>query len=305
VRYIRMLGACPVMAAVVIATMTGSASAKLPEWGTCTASATHEGKYADPGCIQPVKKVYGKYTGSYEWYPLVEATSGNPGAELLYGGGREQSPVTITFKDGYQITCSGGLSEETYGFPLRTARSTTAPDFGFAGCVDSEGGGCTTSGGGNELEIESLPEWEKGEKKEPGSWKGEPKFISGKGGPTPVVGMVYQTEEPRGIFYGHIACEGEAVHAFTIGGEKRGEQLTSQITPVNTMTSEYTATLTQSGGVQGPETLEGHPTKPLYAEVNGNTRETIGIEGAMLFTSIIVESPNHKPPFEVELKATP
>ncbi len=77
-----MVGICLVAMIAVVAAMAGSASAKLPEWGKCEASATHEGKYADAGCTQPVKKVYGKYTGGYEWTPLVEATSGNDGANL-------------------------------------------------------------------------------------------------------------------------------------------------------------------------------------------------------------------------------
>ncbi len=118
------------------------------------------------------------------------------------------------------------------------------------------------------------------------------------------MGEVYQIEK-ESVFFGQIVCEGEAVHAFTIGGEKRGEQLTTQITPVNTMSHEYTATLTQSAGVQGPETLESHATKPLYAEVNGNARETVGIEATMVFPEISIESPNSRNRHAVELKATP
>ncbi len=304
---VRTLTLC-LTAALAFAAFGGASAAyakeKLPAWGTCDSVETHEGHYGDPNCVVPAKKVFGNYNGGYEWYPLVEGEGGGVGAELGRGG-LEQSPVTIAFHDAYQITCSGGLSEETLGFPLWSARATTAPDFAFAGCFDSEGGSCFSAGAGDENEIENEPEYRKGKRDEPGSWVGEPKFISGKTGPNPAVGEVYKTEEKRGVFYEQIVCEG-TVHAFTIGGETKGEELTAQITPVNAMTSEITATLSQSGGVQGPAALEGRATKPLYAEVNGSTRETIGIEGALIFTEIpILHQPNHSSPRELELKATP
>ena len=299
----RMLGACTIVAAVVIAAMVASASAKLPEWGKCEASPTHEGKYADSGCIEPVKKVYGKYTGGYEWTSLVEATEYGNGAELLYGRGIEQSPVSFTLASGYQITCSNGLRGET-ALPLREERLATAPDLIFTGCANSEGGSCL-SAGFEEGKISEEFAYEKGNRREPGSWTGEPEFIEGKRGATPTVGIVYKTEEPRGRFFEEIACEGEAVHAFVIGGEKRGEELTTEIKPVNTMTDDYTAVMAQSNSVQLPAALEGHPTKPLEAFVNGQRWETVGIQATMVFPELDVELPNPRGLHEVELKATP
>ena len=118
--------------------------------------------------------------------------------------------------------------------------------------------------------------------------------------------MVYRAEEKRGRMFGQVTCEGEAVHAFVIGGQNKKEQLTAEIKPVNTMANEYTATLTQTGGVQGPATLEGRATKPLEALVNGHT---LGNRSASkpprCSTELNVERPNHFPPEEVELKATP
>jgi hypothetical protein len=301
-----MVGVCVVAMMVAVAAMAGGASAGLPEWGKCEASATHEGKYADAGCTQPVKKVYGKYAGGYEWSPLVEATNGHDGAKLKFTERSSvvQAPVSIELKDGYSITCSTGLFPETQ-VPLRDATSTTAPHFAYGGCINSEGHECVTTGAATEDEINDENAWEKGLEKEPGSWTGKTTFIEGRRGATPVAGIVYKTEEPRGRFFQQIVCEGEAVHAFVIGGDKRGEELTTEIQPVNTMTEEYTATLKQSGGVQLPEALEGRPTKPLEALVNGERWETIGIEATMVFPEITIESPNVRPPFEVELKATP
>ncbi len=306
---VRTLTLCLLAVFALGALLAGTASAKLPEWGKCEASETHEGKYADAGCTQPVKKVYGKYSGGYEWTPLVEATGGNDGAYLKFSRYSEaaQGPVSIELASGYKITCGEGLLHETE-LLLRDATSTTAPEFVYGDCVNSEGGLCTTTGAANAAEIDNNIAFFKGENKEPGSWTGKPTFIEGKHGSMPAVGIVYTAEEKRGRMWQQIACEGEAVHAFVIGGEKGGEELTTQITPVNTMTESYTATLAQKAGVQGPETLEGHATKPLEALVNGEKWETVGFEATMVFPESLVESPNysHGPTGEeVELKATP
>ena len=305
---VRTLTLC--FAAVLAFAAFGGASAayakeKLPAWGKCEAAATHEGHYGDPNCVVPAKKVFGNYNGGYEWTPLVEATGGHDNGATLKFTGRievEQTPVSIELASGYKITCGNGLAPETE-IPLGDSTSAKAPLWNWGGCINSEGHECTTAGAATAAEINDENYFFKGYRKEPGSWTGKPEFISGKRGPTPTVGEVYQIE-PGGVFFGQIVCEGEAVHAFTIGGEKRGEQLTTQITPVNTMTKSYTATLAQSAGVQGPAALEGHATKPLYAEVNGNLRETVGIEGTMVFPEVNTENPNPGAE-EVELKATP
>ncbi len=287
-------------AALAFAAFGGASAAyakeKLPAWGKCEPSATHEGHYGDPNCVVPAKKVFGKYNGGYEWTSLAEATSGNDGAYLQFTrfSSVEQAPVSIELKSGYSITCSDGLLHETE-LPLGDATSTGTPHFTYGGCINSEGHLCTTAGAANEAEIADFAS----------SWKGKPTFIEDKRGSIPTVGIVYKTVESRGRFFQQIVCEGEAVHAFIIGGDKRGEELTTEIKPVNTMSPEYTAILKQSGGVQLPEALEGHPTKPLEALVNGQTWETVGIEATMVFPETIVESPNHFPPEEVELKATP
>jgi hypothetical protein len=183
--------------------------------------------------------------------------------------------------------------------------STTAPYFAYGDCVNSEGGFCTTTGASEEGEIENEIAFVDGREKEPGSWTGKPTFVEGKHDSIPTVGMLYKTEESRGRFFEQIICEGEAVHAFIIGGKKRGEELTTEIKPVNTMTKEYTAILTQSEGVQLPAALEGRRTKPLEAFVNGERWETVGIEATMVFPEVSIESPNSKSLKEVELKATP
>ncbi len=308
---VRTLTLC-LTAALALAAFGGASAAyakeKLPAWGKCEASATHEGQYGDPNCVVPAKKVFGIYNGGYEWNPLVEGEGGRDGAYLKFGFFSEveqKTPVSIELASGYTITCGEGLLHQTE-IPLSDATSARAPKFRFGDCVNSEGHYCVTAGAAYEGEIDDETEFEKGLAKEPGSWTGKPTFISGKKGASPAVGMVYRAEEPRGRMWQQIVCEGEAVHAFVIGGKNRGEQLTTQITPVNTMTESYTATLTQSGGVQGPAALEGHATKPPEAFVNGERWEPVGIEATMVFPKSEVEPPNPFPPDEeVELKATP
>ncbi len=132
---------------------------------------------------------------------------------------------------------------------------------------------CTTTGAANAGEINDENAFFKGLRKEPGSWMGKPTFIEGKRGSSPAVGIVYKTEESRGRFFQQIVCEGEAVHAFIIGGDKRGEELTTEIKPVNTMTEEYTAILKQSGGVQLPRSARRPPDE---AARGARQRRTLG-----------------------------
>ncbi len=308
---VRTLTLC-LTAALAFAAFGGVSAAyakeKLPAWGECVPVETHEGHYGDPNCIVPAKKVFGTYNGGYEWQPLVKGESGNVGADLP-NSSEEPEPATITFADGYQITCDGEFETER-SLPLLEARLTTAPWFVFAGCVDTEGGECRTTGAAGFGEIDTEKPFFDGARKEPGGWVGQPEFISGKKGPSPAVGIVYRAEEERGRMFQQVVCEGEAVHAFVIGGLNKKEQLTAQIKPVNTMAEEFTVTLSQSNGVQGPETLEGRATKPLEALVNGETWETVGIEIAETlpggrFGVVNIERPNDVHTGEVELKATP
>ncbi len=311
-----LTAAVAAVAALAFASLGASAAwakEKLPAWGQCEPAPTHEGLYGDPNCVEPVKKVFGKTNGSYEWYPLSEENT--HGSKLNYGesdGPQPVSEATITLAGGKQIKCEG-LVPETQIVLNGAHVIKAAPYFEFGGCAP---GGTTFSGetrcdstdaqtyGG----IGSVDEYSRIFEGEPGDWIGTMSFIKGKNSSEPEVGIVYKTENPGERFLQQIVCEdnGESL-SLLVGGHKKGEQLTMGITPVNTMTREYTATFKQTAGVQGPAELEGHATKPLQAQVNSGAWETIGFEATMAFPEVGSESGsayNHKRD-ELELKATP
>ena len=324
-RQVRMVGFCCAVVVVAVAVMTSVASAKLPEWGKCEATAGGTGgKYANAGCTLPVKKVYRKYPGGYEWYPLqqtpteieeeestnIKYTNGN----LEHGIVQPASETTWTFADGHSIKC-GPLIPETE-IRLGSVHATTeAPRFAFEGCLDEQGELCHTSLAESEGEINTTAAWRHGFKHEKDSWTGTTKFIEGKDTSEPVVGIVYQAEErhPPGVLLQQIVCEtiagrGTEPLSIVIGGHKAGEELVTEITPVNTMSTSFTASLRQSGGVQLPATLEGHAAKPPEAQVNLGEWNPVGIETTMLFPLVYVGYENRREgevEKTLELKATP
>jgi hypothetical protein len=323
---VRTLGICLIAAFAITAIAATSASAeKLPAWGQCEVAENHEGRYGDAGCTQPTRKVFGKYNGGYEWYPLAE-TSKLPYADdsvLRYtnqafeqhGLVQPVSETTITFADGDRITCEA-LHPETKIVLTGAHGTAIAPDLAFRGCHDdSSGGECRTLDGRSTGEITASVvafvngvEKANGEEEEGPSWNGTMTFIEGKKTSNPVVGMVYKTQEKGQPFLQQLVCEdSEDIHAVHVGGHKNGEQIVMPIEPVNQMSPSFTAKFSQSGGAEQPASLEGKPVKPLEAEVNAERWETVGFETTMLFpTELYVGPVNHNnQPEELELKATP
>jgi len=297
-----------------------SASAKLPEWGRCEASEQHQGRFADAGCTQPVKKVYGRYTGGYEWRPLSEPEPiEEPGevSGLDYRTREIPQPSaesTIVFGNGDRIKCSIPLFPETQIRLTGPHMTTEAPYVEFGGCVDERTGGeCNSTDEENfEAGIGDATAWRHGLEQRGPSWTGTMAFISGKHTAEPAVGLVYKTENSKERFLQQIVCSarggGEPL-TIAIGGRKAGEELTMAITPVNAMSESFTASMVQSAGVQGPTSLEGKPTKTFEALVNAHEWQTVGFEASLLFTETYL-GPIHEHDqggneTELELKATP
>jgi hypothetical protein len=330
---VRTLTLCLIAAFALTAIAATIASAeKLPAWGKCEVAEKHEGKYADAGCTEPTKKVFGKPAGGYEWYPLAE-TSKLPYGEdskLNYTNSAFEedgilqpvSEITIAFADGHKITC-GALEPETKIILTGAHATTIAPYLRFRGCHDdSSGGECHTLDARSTGEITaSVVAWENGKEKSFGkkyeeeeeetfgpSWNGTMTFIEGKRTSNPVVGMVYTTQEKEQPFLQQLVCEGsEDIHAAKVGGHKRGEELVMPIEPVNVMSPSFTARFSQSGGVGQPASLEGKAVKPVEALVNAERWETVGFETTMLFpTELYIGAANRdRQREELELKATP
>jgi hypothetical protein len=323
---VRTLTLCLIAAFALTAIAATTASAeKLPAWGQCEkVEPGREGKYADPGCTEPVKKVYKEYRGGYEWYPLPETSNLSYGhdSKLKYtnaafnsGIFQPVSETTITFADGHEITC-GGLESETRIVLTGPHGTTIAPDLAFGNCREDSAshGECHTLDADSPEEITvSVSANENGREKADGeegygpSWNGTMAYIEGKRTSNPVVGMVYTTQEKEQPFLQQLVCEeSEGIHAVKVGGRRRGEELVMPIEPVNQMSPSFTARFSQSGGVERPASLEGKAVKPVEALVNAERWESIGFETTMLFpTELYNNSAHNSNREELELKATP
>jgi hypothetical protein len=279
VKRVRTLGI--LLAAVfALGALTGaSASAKLPEFGGCEVAPNHEGKYADAGCTEPVKKVYGKYTGSYEWYIGEQFEEYEGLVHYQFKDGRI-GPTTFETASGKKIQCAGGeLGELEILGPKNVGEVLTI----FEDC-ESEGKGCASKfqPAGR---ITNKPNWSDGE-----GFKGELVYVSGKNTTTPTVGLTltsFNAGEP--LFT--VVCEGPlgTVEIGGAGGKKtersKGNTVISLITPVDEMTKEYTQTLAQTEGVQEPDAAE--KGKPLALQMfSGNEGKWVQLGLASTFQLI-------------------
>jgi hypothetical protein len=245
VRYLRILGMCMVAVfAIAAVTATGASAEKLPAWGQCEASETHEGKYADAGCTEPVKKVYGKTTGGYEWHPLE--------GEYHFRNG-EIGPTTFETTNGKKIQCAEGALEgrQRVEAPNRVSSMLVT----FEGC-ESEGREC--------LGLTNLSNWLEEE-----AIEGKLVYLSGEGTTSPTVGLTLTTEVPGQPLYKTVACEGE-LGSVEIGGagakkaeRPKGNAVIGVVSPVDVMTTEYTQTFNQTAGVQEPMAAEKGKAKSL------------------------------------------
>jgi len=328
VRHARTLSLCLLGALAFAAVASSSASAKLPEWGQCRATASGSGgKYANPGCTQPVKKVYGTYPGGYEWYPLArsaEEVNGEEETNLQYNGGEVEQPdrlVTYKFASGREIQCSSGLAQETE-MPLDGANVVTdAPLWTFGECTEpvlalenhgepGPGGsypGSCHSTDGLEGQITTEKEWRKGLSTPPRgtTWFGKTGFLGSKTSSTPSVGVVYKADPAKERFYQQILCESGGASqplSIQIGGHKGSERIVAEVTPVNAMAQAHTVTLHP----QSHDTTE--------ALVNTGAYEPVAIEASMYFPAIYIgyeqrlagfQQPGTNYENELELKASP
>jgi len=313
---------------VVAAVAASSASAKLPEWGQCRETASGSGgKFANAGCTQPVKKVYGSYPGAYEWFSLQRSATEieeDDQTSLQYNGGEgEQTDKLVTYKfaSGREIQCSGGLAQEA-DMPLDGSNVVTdAPDWTFGECTEPvlalENHGEPGPGGGYpgscrsfeglEGEITTEKEYRHGRSTPArgNTWFGKTAFLGGKTSSTPSVGVVYKAYPAKERFYQQILCESGGSSqplSIQIGGHKGSERIVAEVTPVNAMAQAHTVTLRP----QSDDTTE--------ALVNTGAYEPVAIEASMYFPTIYIgyqqrlagfEQPGTNYENELELKATP
>ncbi len=271
-----------------------TASAKLPEWGKCLPTESGSGgKYADSNCVVPVKKVYGKYAGGYEWAP-------EPNGAIEFGRRRHEEGfnqpepgAVIETANGKKITCPGELREESTLF-FDSTRTPEIEISEFAGCVNEAHEECREPGqdGGFGNYTQAFEEEEHG-------WHSKLGYVSGKGTSGAVVGIEFAPNHKHENMFAQILCEGGGISDLTIGGGPHGgNSFIGVISPVNQMTNTYTYTLRQHDGVQSPSQFEKGGVHTLEAFGASSEWEPVGIEATMVFA----ENPNG---YEAELKATP
>ena len=321
-RHVKTLA--PLIAAAFVCAAFGAAtaSAKLPEWGQCRETASGSGgKFANAGCTQRVKKVYGSYPGGYEWFPLTR-TAGEieSGEQTSLGGGEgtEESASSFKLAGGHEIRCS---STEPWVLPLDGADAVTdAPFFWLDGCQEPvaaaeepilgayhQPGECWTAGisGG---EIYTRRQYEAGETS-PASgttWVGSTAFLAEKTSPTPSVGIIYKTSPARERFLSQTICEG-ALHSeslsIQVGGHKRTERIVAEITPVNTMSKAYSAAF-RGQSLEALVNTEAYAPMTFEASFGHGTEVYIGYSQRLAWQEQN-GGPNFRYNSELELKATP
>lgn len=294
VKRVRILGVCLVAVVAFAAVATaGASAAKLPEFGACEVAPSHEGKYADANCTLPVKKVYGKYTGGYEWYTEAQARGGRGLTGYNFGGGTIGA-ATFATTSGKTIQCSEG---ELYQLQIQGPKSVGKILTYFYGC-ESEGQVCTSEFSEYGSITDELA-WIRGE-----SLKGELVYVAGRKTSTPSVGLTL-TSFNAGTPLFTVVCEGP-IGSVTIGGaggkkteKPKGNTVISLISPVDQMTKEYSQTFTQTEGVQEPATTEkGEPLS--LQEYLSNESKWVGLGIASTFQDI-----SERGALPTEIKATP
>ncbi len=274
-----MVGLCLVAVFAIAAVTATSASAKTPEWGKCVAKAG--GKYVDGGCQTKGKG------GSFEWekgskLPNVAFTGHSVG-----GGGVLTTGLGV---------CSGGTykkmrvprkkCEEGGGEPFNPSgklkvecetETNTGETVGknkvanvavtFTGCKALGSFPCTGPGAA-EGEVKTYP------------LKGELGYINKA---AKEVGLRLTPAKAKGHF---AEFECPAINdkiVVGVGNSKEGafyepeskggnDAIISPITPVNTMTGEFTQVYTQNeAGANQPENFEGKPRSDLEDYLESTT----------------------------------
>ena len=268
-RHVRMLGLCVIAAFALGAVAAASASASLPEFGTCREAVF--GKYKDAGCTEPVADRYTN-EGKYEWYSGKHYVSpkGTVRSFEHFHLEVELGPTSFETETGKTISCTEGRGEYILGTSktLRPGESWLE----LTGC-ESEGKECKGtlgySDGPGQMEDLLFVEYENPEtgEIEPDALKGKFGFIHA---PTEVgldLAPSSKKEKHESMFIAE--CEGSLAVVYIGGSKHGGNSIISKIEPLNQMTSSFTQEFSGSGGVQNPLSFEGKKEDVLQEQIHG------------------------------------
>jgi hypothetical protein len=281
-----MLGLCLIAAFAVVAIAATSASA-LPEWGQCFEQPAHLGKYTDANCTKKatVNKATGKVEGQFEFRKGNEISASQKkfaGANVGSGGLLTteflicEGPEAVKEHRISRKACeAGGGEAATFG--TLTVECESESNHGetagtkevknvsvkFLGC---KLGATPCSNGTSEGEILV------------NTLKGSLGYINKA---TKEVGVLLTPAVKKGEF-AKFTCAGTLTTVVGVGNEKEGaayspetkggnDGIISPITPVNTMSKEFTQVYTVNANKENvPSKFEGKPIELLedYIFVN-------------------------------------
>ncbi|HUB37120.1 MAG TPA: hypothetical protein VL972_09875 [Solirubrobacteraceae bacterium] len=268
-----------------------SASAKLPEWGKCIATASGAGgRYMNAGCTERARKVHDSYPGAYEWQPATEEFS-----TKQPGGVKLQGPFSFETSRGIKIEC-GRVDE--FSSMYFVANGATTPLWyldpcranGDEWCVTLEIGGFADSVNDD---LERIDQEERG-------WDHPSQlgFVERGTGSEPIIGLGFKEsyETARKVaepFFTQISCSPEVTEGtdeepksligdMLIGGDRTGGNgVIGTLGPVDAMSSTYTLTYSESSpGIQSPTRFALKKRQVLEAFVQ-NQWEPVAFVGQM------------------------
>lgn len=263
-RHLKILGLCLAAVFALAAVAATTASASLPEWGGC--EYTPGGKYANSVCTEKAK--HRKTEGAYEWYTgrnfgwLHRRETGKGSVGLNSYSFGEPSGITdnigaSTFEvsSGKKMTC--GTGHIYLEFESANPKDVHGVLIDLEGC-ESEGRPCSSNFAEYEGQVTNLDQWFEEE-----GLKGHLGWVNRAKQEVGLFLTAFNTKsediEQRHLLFAACQAGGpESVRNLEIGGDKKGGNgVIGLIGPDNTMTTEYTLTYAQSGGVQNPPAFEG------------------------------------------------
>lgn len=251
-KQLRTLGACLLAVSAIGAAAASAAQAGGIQVGRCFEMPTHYGgKYSDANCTAAAAH----RSGSYEWSPYSPSEYEN---WTMSGAGG----MTLETAAGKKIECSIVGELDTTPTLRRDGLSPT-PNWTFLGC-QSEGQECHGSLSVEAGEVNNeVAYYEEGEP--PAGWVGKYGYVSGKGGPSPVIGLQYQTRNAEEHLFPPIVCDG-SIGTVAIGSQKSKASWIATLGPVNQMTHQFTQTYGESApGVSDPTSFEHKKSDVLEA----------------------------------------
>jgi hypothetical protein len=250
-RIIRLVGLSLVAAVAVGALAAATASAELPEWGKCVkvpyelnGKIHKKGPYANANCTEKVE------TGGQ--YAFLKGTTGT--ANTAFTAVQTTEKAQLETAQGISVECTSTVATGN----LSGTKGVSNVSVTFKGCRLPLLTFTCESFFRNEFPNKYV--YNEGEIVTRGL-KGGLGYISGKGGPSPSVGLSLTAQEPKGLF-AEFVCgtenSGVGVLIVRVGAKEKkggGDSIISPITPINQMGTTLTQTYTEKQ-VENPETHE-------------------------------------------------